>query len=178
MEITEHDYSEAPGDKEELLARIRREWDALELVVEQLGPEQMAVPGEEGWSIKDNLAHLAAWERFLHLHYLGAMAAHEAMAIDEEAYQGIDEDGLNAILFQRNRQRSSREVLVEFRQTHEQAMAYLERLPFEDLLKPRLAGDPESGALLRSVSGNTYEHFLEHRLTIESMIQSFRQEKS
>lgn len=176
MEEMENKYGTLPENKGDLLARIQREWDTLLSVIGQITMEQMAVPGEGGWSIKDNLAHLAAWERFMHQHYLGDVPAHEAMGFEEGIYQALDEDGQNAILFERNRQRSSQEILAEFHQTHEQAMDVLEQMPFADLLKPRVAKDPESGAVLNWVVGNTYEHFLEHRYTIEGMLERFEQE--
>ena len=44
-------------------------------------------------------------------------------------------------------------------------------MPFEDLLKPRRADDPQSSPLLPSVAGDTYEHFAEHRENIEKMLK-------
>ena len=52
-----------PDNKTELLDRIDREWNALEDVLSLLGHEQIEVPDAGGWSAKDNLAHLAEWER-------------------------------------------------------------------------------------------------------------------
>jgi len=46
----------------------------------------------------------------------------------------------------------------------------LEAIPFEDLLKPRHADDPEKNPILIWVLGDTTEHFAEHRETIEKML--------
>ena len=46
----------------------------------------------------------------------------------------------------------------------------LDATPFEDLLKPRHADDPQKRPVLLSVLGNTTEHFAEHRATIEKML--------
>ena len=56
---------EYPKNTEELLQDIEAEWSALRKVVEKLSPEQMIRPDAGGWSPKDNLAHLAHWERFM-----------------------------------------------------------------------------------------------------------------
>jgi uncharacterized damage-inducible protein DinB len=73
--------------------------------IEQLSDQQMDVPGAGGWSVKDNLAHLAAWERFMLLYHLQSHPPHEAMQVGEATMEQAGEDGLNAIIHERNRDR-------------------------------------------------------------------------
>jgi hypothetical protein len=77
---------------------------------------------------------------------------------------------INPVLFERNKDRSAEEVLIELRQVYEKLLAKLEATPFDDLLKPRHADDPEKRPLLLWVLGDTTEHFAEHRQTIEKML--------
>jgi uncharacterized protein (TIGR03083 family) len=47
----------------EILAALEREHQALEDVLAGLAPEQLTTPiRDDGWTIKDILAHIAAWE--------------------------------------------------------------------------------------------------------------------
>jgi hypothetical protein len=165
------DYSSLPQDKTELLQWIDDEWAALEHVIELLNEAQMTVPDAGGWSIKDNLAHLAVWEKFMRLHHLQNLPAPEVLDIDEEIYQRGDENEMNEIFWQQSRNRSLADVMSELRQTHAQVLANLAQMPFADLMKQHYPDDPEARPVLCWVIGNTYEHYQEHRLTIEKFIK-------
>jgi hypothetical protein len=162
--------SSTPNDKADLLARIQREWSALLRAIEGLTPEQMSVPDAGGWSIKDNLAHLAAWEQFMLLHYLQGRPPHEAMQIDAATMERLDENGINAVLFERNRHRPVANVLDGLRRSHEQVVAFLEQMSFSDLMKPRFPDDPQARPLIGWVIGNTYEHYQEHLRNIQVIV--------
>lgn len=170
MDAPSDDYSRPPRDKRELLERIRREWNALDRAIAGLGEQQMTIPDEGGWSIKDNLAHLAAWERLMRLQALQHRPGHEALGVDEAAYRTLDENGINAILQQQNRDRPLEEVLTEHRRSHAEVMADLTGLTFEEMLKPLDADDSQRRPLLSWITGNTYEHYREHRETILKFI--------
>ncbi len=58
----------------------------------------------------------------------------------------------------------------ELNQVYESLIKKLESTPFEELLKPRHADDPEKRPLLLWISGDTTEHFAEHRETIEKLL--------
>jgi len=169
MDAPLDDYSRPPKDKGELLERIRREWNALDRATAGLSEERMSVPDEGGWSIKDHLAHLAAWERLMRLQYLQHVPAHEALGVDEASYRTLNENGINAILQKRNQDRPLEEVLTEHRRSHAEVLADLAGLSFEELLAPLDAGDPQRGPLLGWIAGNTYEHYREHRATITKL---------
>jgi len=171
MDDKPNDYSHLPQDQAELIQRIHDEWTALEGVIDALSDEQMGVLDAGGWSIKDNLAHLAAWEEFMRLHHLRDLPPHEVMGIDEATFKRGDENELNEILFQRNKNRSASDILVELHRTHEQVLADLERTSFENLMKQHYADDPKARPLMCWVIYNTYEHYQEHRITIEKVIK-------
>ncbi len=156
-----------PQNLDELLATIEREWKALMEVVNRLTPEQMTTPDSGGWSPKDNLAHLSAWMDFLLKSHLGGMPAHLALGIEEQKHKELDEDGENAILFERNRNRSTDDVLNELRITYNETIKTLETMDFQNLMKPFKWNDPKSPLIIELVLGNTSEHFAEHRITIE-----------
>lgn len=156
-----------PGSKSELMSAIAREWDLLMETVSRLDEAQMTRVDEGGWSPKDNLAHLAEWMNVLMGYHLDRRPAHEVLGVSEEVTRGWDMKVINPVLFGRNRDRSSEDVLTWLKQVYAETIRKLEAMPFEDLLAPRHADDPEKRPVLLWVLGNTTEHFAEHRATIE-----------
>jgi hypothetical protein len=158
-----------PKDKAELLARIEAEWSALMRAGDGLSVDRMTRPGEDGWSAKDQLAHVEAWERWLLLHLLQGRPEHEAVGLEQAEYERLGVDGQNAVLFERSRDRQASEVLESLRRLHAQVLAELEPLTFDDLRKTRYPDDPKSRSLLDWVIEDTVDHYVEHRLSIESV---------
>ncbi|WKZ36914.1 MAG: ClbS/DfsB family four-helix bundle protein [Anaerolineales bacterium] len=156
-----------PGDKQELMTAIEREWKALIELAESLTDEQMSAPDAGGWSPRDNLAHLAEWMNILMGCHMDKRPAHEVIGVAKDIVKGWDMEVINPVLFERNRNRPRREVMGMLKQAYVQLTAKLNSMSFDDLMKPRHAEDPEKRPLLLWVLGNTTEHFQEHRETIE-----------
>ena len=161
-----------PQNMSELLSEIDQEWQELQKAIKKITPEQMTSPDPGGWSPKDNLAHLAAWMHFMREAHLNKKPAHEVLEMDAATLAGLDEDGENAILFERNRKRTTAEVLAWLDSTYAKVMETLKKTPFADLMKPIRDNDPEKRPVIMSVLGNTSEHFVEHRRTIERKLNS------
>jgi hypothetical protein len=159
-----------PENKNELLAAIRREWKLLMDVVAKLDEKKMTTPDEGGWSPRDNLAHLTEWMNSMMGYHMDRRPPHEVMNLPEEITRGWDMEVINPELFERNKDRSTQDVLDELKRTYETVLAKLESTPFEDLMKPRHADDPEKRPLLMWVIGDTSGHFEEHRQVIERML--------
>ena len=158
-----------PGSKKELISAIEREWKLLMDVVAKLDETKMTTPDAGGWSPKDNLAHLAEWMNVLLGYHIDHRPAHEVMNVPYEVIRGWDMEVINPVLFERNRNRSTEDVLDGLKQMYLNLYNKLESMSFEDLLKPRHVDDPEKRPLLLWVLGDTSEHFAEHRETIEKM---------
>jgi len=156
-----------PKNIAELLADIEREWTALMQAVDRLTPDQMTTPDPGGWSPKDNLAHLSAWMNFMLKSYLGEMPLYLAMGIEEQKLKELDEDGENAVIFERNRKRSTDDVLNELRNTYRETIKTLKATDFQNLMKPLQSDAARQHLVMESVIGNTSEHFSEHRIIIE-----------
>ena len=163
------DEQSIPGSKSELMSAIEREWKLLMDVVAKLDETKMMAPDAGGWSPKDNLAHLAEWMNLLMGCHMDRLPAHEVLGVSEEATKGWDMEVINPVLFERNRNRSTKDVLDGLKQVYLALYNKLEAMSFEDLLKPRDPDDPEKRPLLLWVLGDTTEHFAEHRETIEKM---------
>jgi hypothetical protein len=154
------------------MSAIKREWKLLMDVAEKLTDEQMTTPDADGWSPKDNLAHLSEWMKVLMGYHIDHRPSHEVLGVSEDVTKGWDMEVINPVLLERNRNRSKQDVIGELNQVYEKLMVKLESMTFEDMLKPRHADDPEKRPLLLWILGDTTEHFAEHRETIEKIINS------
>jgi hypothetical protein len=160
-----------PESKAELMSAIKREWNLLMDTVAKLQEKnKLTTPDEGGWSPKDNLAHLAEWMNALMGYHLDRRPPHEVFGVPEEVTKDWDFEVINPVLYERNRDRTTQDVLDELKRVYEELVAKLDATPFEDLLKPRHANDPEKRPVLIWVLGDTTEHFAEHRETIEKML--------
>ncbi len=160
----------APENKAELMTAISREWTLLQSVIAKLDETKMTTPDEGGWSPKDNLAHLTEWMNALMGYHMDRRPRHEVLNLPEEVTKDWDFAVINAALFERNRHRSTQDVLAELQRVYDELIKKLEATPFEELLKPRHADDPERRPVLLWVLGDSSEHFAEHRATIEKLL--------
>jgi hypothetical protein len=165
--MSDQNESQLPGSREELLKRISQEWDGLMALVNRLPPPLLDKPGPGGWTPKDNLAHLYEWERFMLERYLRGQNSAAAFSLEEGALKDLDEDGINELLYQRNRSRFPGDVIELLRLTHETMLDELKKTPWEQLLQPMTPGRPSR---LEYVLGNTADHYVEHRRNIEAVI--------
>jgi len=161
---------EYPQTKAELFAKIEEEWSALLDVIAKMDEKRLSTPDAGGWTPTDNLAHLTEWMNILLGYHMDKRPAHEVMNIAPEIVEGWDFDKINAILIERNKNRSAADVLAEMKTAYARVMDRLSATPFETLLQPRHPDNPQSSLLLASVAGDTYEHFAEHREAIEKVL--------
>jgi hypothetical protein len=165
--MTEKDV---PKTREELLERINTSRAALEKAISILGPEELDEVLSGGWSIKDHLTHLAAWELGV-AELLRRRSRFAAMGIEEILERDPSEDEMNAVLFQRNAGMTVTEAMQFFHDAHQQMLAALDEMRSEDLFLPYAnfvsdaeGGDPQpTDPVIHWIIGNTYEHFDLHR---------------
>jgi hypothetical protein len=161
-----------PKDKADLLDRIQREWTALLALVATVDAVQMLQPDAGGWSIKDNLAHVTEWERFLINNQFEGQAPPVALNIEPAVLEKLDEDGENAVLLERNAARPLADVLADLHQTHTRLLAALDRTDYADLQTPtRMLLRQKAEPVILWVIYNTYEHYAEHRQTISRHVE-------
>lgn len=156
-------YSHLPATLDELLARIDREWERLGSLLQRITPEQMQAPLADGWSPKDHLTHVTAWERFMTGAAIGGGPAHEAMGLTVEQFEPWDVDRFNELFRQAGARMSLAEVVAALRSAHEQARAAVAGITWVEWHGQMMeAGDGPPEPRLAWITGNTYEHYLEH----------------
>jgi hypothetical protein len=160
-----------PTTKDELLTAMDQGYTTFEILLAPLSEIQLTTPGVNGaWSIKDILAHLAAWQ--------GRVAERfEAILANDEAYQpdpavNTDEEmnQFNAETFRVNSDRPLGEVWLEFRATYQRIHTGIEALSNDDLFDPQRFAWTDGSPLWENVAGNTFGHYEEHIPMIEAWL--------
>ena len=145
------------------MARIEAGWKKLgELVNQVEDAAGLNNVGSDGWTVKDHLAHVAAWEHSL-LALLEGRDRAGAMGLNEP----LEEiDSVNEAIRKLHAADTADEALGYFRDSHAQLMAAMAKLDDADLQKPYSHYQPseadEKRPVVGWVAGNTYEHYAEH----------------
>jgi hypothetical protein len=131
-----------------------------EVLLGQIGPSRMDQPGVNGdWSMKDVVAHLTGWNRWL-VSRLQAAQRREPEPPPPWPAHLQTEDEINAWIYASNRRRSVGEVLNEMQQVYQQLLAVIDGLPDEariERIEPTFylvwVGDQ------RFLAGEFFDHF-------------------
>ena len=146
-----------------LLEKIDDAWNELSRLVAKLGPEGLMARAADGWSVKDHLAHVAAWEHSL-IGLIEGQDRLKAMGLDKPLEENTDV--VNDALFKLHEHETADQALTYFRDSHAQLMNALGKLTDADLEKPYSHFQPSDPDVMRPVigwvAGNTYEHYAEH----------------
>ncbi|MHB8589026.1 MAG: DinB family protein [Candidatus Dormibacteraceae bacterium] len=158
------------GSNVEML-RIEDSWDRLVGLVNQVQDAGgLTRVGPDGWTVKDHLVHVAAWEHSL-LALIEAEDRKSAMGLSEPQ-DGIE--AVNEAIRKLHESDTADEALGYFRDAHSQLIAALAKLSDADLQKPYSHFQPtdpdEKRPVIAWVAGNTYEHYAEHIGWINQLI--------
>ncbi len=146
------------------LRRARAEWDDL---LARAGEAQLEIPGvEPERSAKDLSAHLMAWEQ-RPVAWLAAVQ-HGERPQPAPWPRGLDEEQVNAWIYETNRGRPATGVLRESQAQFQQLLAALEALPEGELTRERewLNGN----SLRDAIPGNTFEHYRVHAASLREWL--------
>jgi hypothetical protein len=161
--------------KAELMKRIGSSWTALQEALDQLTIEQLTTAKDAaGWTIKDHLVHLAAWECSAES-LLQGRPRHKGLGIDENLYLNGSEEAINSAIFARSSEIAPQRALAQLRETHAQMMDLLKPMTEKDLNRPYsyyLPKEPRERnnvPVINFVYGNSAEHFSEHLDWIQAL---------
>ena len=124
--------------KADLIEGINGAWSTLEGAIASSSEEALTTPGGDGWSVKDHLAHIESWERYL-LAVLERRSPSAAIGIDLATLRSTEDDALNELLVEPTKAQPLSQVLADLRRTHERLLAAIAAVPEDDL--ERLAAD-------------------------------------
>lgn len=160
----------ARTNKDIFLARLMRERDRFELLVNRIGfTRQLTVPNVIGkWSIKDVLAHILAYELYIADRleevrhgetYIPCKTQNALDAfIDQFGYPDfgsplLDDDGPNAWVVEKYKNVSLEDVVIQELNAFTSIVSSLEKITEADIDKHNL---------YERVASNTYKHYREH----------------
>lgn len=162
-------------DKAGLLAETERAYAALEDALKGFTQEQRtSIHDQQGWTVKDHLVHLAAWERSV-VFMLQSRPRHLGLEVDKGLYQEGSFEQINAAIQARNQDLSWEEVLESFHSTHQQFLDSIRPLTDADLSQPYrhyLPDEPGQGGdrpAINALYANSADHFREHLEYIEAL---------
>src|SRR3954468_12745406 len=124
--------------KADLIEGINRAWSTLEKTIAVSDKEALTTPGGDRWSVKDHLAHIESWERYL-LALLERQSPSAAIGIDLATLRSTEDDPLNELLVEPTREQPLSQVMADLRRTHERLLVAIAAVPEDDL--ERLAAD-------------------------------------
>jgi hypothetical protein len=124
-----------PTTKDELRAQFARSWTAFNAATARCPTALVEMPGPDGWSVKDQIAHVAAWERIL-IALLTGRSLGEAAGIEDAIFHASGNDEKNARLHAQHKDRSLAAVTTEAAATHAELLRVLANLSWEEINLP------------------------------------------
>ena len=162
--------SPAPATKAELLQRMRDERLAWDNLIATVPDEVATMPNlPNGWSVKDLMAHIAAYERWTAGQIRAFNEGREPTAMElygvEELAaeaQSWNTDQINAWIFEQFKDAPLAEVRAFAGQSFNDLISALEGIAEDDLLRPAAMAWVGRENLLTAVPGQSYDHYAMH----------------
>lgn len=149
-------------DKTKLLDLISTEYAFAERTLALVKPEQMKISGVcGGWSVKDLIAHLTAWERRL-LRWVENARKGIPLVIPEIGFTWQQIDMLNAHTARMDSVRLVPDLLDDMHKIQARVLEMVQALPDEDLFEETAFNKLFHYKLLDAIVSNTYDHYREH----------------
>jgi hypothetical protein len=123
---------------------------------------------ENGWSVKDTIMHIVAWEQRL-IGWLNAVAQGDQPTLPAPGYTWDQMDELNEQTVIQQRHRSLQDILASFHASLSLIFLALDRYDDKTLNSQYLG---EESVLWRYFAENTYEHYQEHGDEIRAALKS------
>ncbi len=169
--------STRPGSKTELLERMRagrEEWDALLAQIPESVRTEPALTG--GWSVKDLIAHVAAYENWTAAQI---RAANEGRAPTNRELYGVDEmpddpegwdlDRQNAAIYARYKEMPLAEVMTFSSQAFADLITAVEAVSDQDIGRSGAQTWTGGRTLLEIIPGQCYAHYEQHADELRSI---------
>ena len=163
--------------KAQLMLEIEDGWLIINQAIDSLSKAQMTtLRDDEGWTVKDHIAHMTAWERSA-LYFVLGKPRHEGFGVEESVYLSEDEDSINADIYARQQSLTLPEVLADFRVVHSQLLTALQPLTDSELMLPYRhflpdePGEGEGPPGINVIYGNSAHHYLEHLAWMRALVE-------
>jgi len=151
--------------KAELIPNMQMGWADLWAYLDTLSEAQLTQPTDAGgWTIKDHIIHLAAWEGSMN-DLLQKKPRWEYMHVSLPVWENGSIDDINAEIYAYNKDLSWEQVNQIFQQAHDELIARVQALSEEDLQHPYNYFQPTSQATdtaAHRLGIASYDHYAKH----------------
>jgi len=157
-----------------LAQEIKNAWDDLDAYLKTLTPEQLtALTDAGGWSVKDHVIHLAAWDDSVHA-LLEKQSRYERMGISKAVWDQSEINAINAAVWELHKDRPLDEVLKIFQATNQKLVEKVQSMSDSELSRQykEFQADPARGEQIVGewISNATHKHYGRHRPWIKAII--------
>ena len=157
--------------KSELLRLIETKRNDLEEAIAHVPPERREEALPSGLSIKDLVAHITFWERYLLERLEAAASGCDFQSLPYEVDAPVDV--INARVYEEHRSQSWDVLWFDFQDVHRRTFAAVERLIDADIFDPAhslaVIGDA-THTVFDHIFAETAEHFEEHAMEINTWL--------
>ena len=143
--------------KDDLLVKIEHGYVASRSVLEALPPERFDEKLASGWTLKDVLAHLGAWEEICLDRVAGLRRG------EWRRYTDADTDEMNASIAARSRDTDVPELLRRWGEAHAGVLEIVRGLTSEELADERFQ---------LAIGADTYDHYPDHFADLAAAIKT------
>jgi hypothetical protein len=141
-----------------LLNNIQSGYNEFAALIAPLSEEQMTIPAvNDHWTVKDNVAHLTAWQSYVLNQLRGLIDGKEPPAF----MPGLSEDEINVGFYEENKERPLAEIMADFHLSYQRVLAGVQGMSEETLNAP-FPWRKDGNAVWGLIAGNTFEHYEEH----------------
>ena len=141
--------------KHDLLRQISQSYRALRSAIEALPRERLTEDLSTGWSLNENIAHLAAWEETVPKRVAGVLESGE----DPKLYDDVD--AFNARAAEEAQGKTTEELLTRWTAAHDRLLETVGSLPQD-----------ADGLAFEIVEWNTTGHYPDHYGDIGAAVRS------
>lgn len=161
-----------PTNKPDLLLAIQKEYDQLQLSLQNIPHEVMLEKGAcDEWSIKDILCHLMDWDGRVWLWYAQGGRG-ETPKMPDPAYKWNQIPQLNQMIYEAHKDRALDEVLLTFSDTCTQSMQRITAMDEDEIFSPGYHAWTGKLPLLAYIWSGTQAHYKWARDLIRKFIKN------
>ena len=160
-----------PTTKNQIIEAAQKERVALEQLLAEMTPEQMAQPNLIGeWAVKDVLSHLFEWEGMV-INWYEAGVKGKTPAVPSEKYNWGQLPQLNHAIFLKHRDKSLTEIQKSFKASYKKIMKTIQSIPEKELFTRRHYNWTNNNLLAAYFVSATSSHYRWARTEIKKSIK-------
>ncbi|HKS90833.1 MAG TPA: ClbS/DfsB family four-helix bundle protein [Tepidiformaceae bacterium] len=157
---------EQSANKNEVLQRAGEQWASLWDLIRSLPPGRLERPLGNGWSVKEHIAHVAAWEASTAALLRGQHRG-DALGVSRDMWAGHDVDAINRDIVTRAAALDWTTIQRNALATHADLVELVQSMTQDELDRPYSDYAPydppyNETPVIAWVSGNTWDHYDEH----------------